>query len=29
LGIAHRVADVEEFFAREVIGDFLSEYENA
>ena len=29
LGIAHRVADVEELFTREVIGDFLSEYENA
>jgi tRNA-specific 2-thiouridylase len=29
LGITHRVADVEELFAREVIGDFLSEYENA
>ena len=29
LGIVHRVADVEESFTREVIGDFLSEYENA
>jgi tRNA-specific 2-thiouridylase len=28
LGIAHRVADVEEFFTGEVIDNFLSEYEN-
>jgi tRNA-specific 2-thiouridylase len=26
LGIAHRVADVEKFFTREVIGNFLAEY---
>lgn len=29
LGMAHRVADVEDFFTREVIDDFVSEYENA
>jgi tRNA-specific 2-thiouridylase len=29
LGIAHRVADVEETFAREVIDNFLSEYRSA
>ena len=29
LGISHRVVDVEELFAREVIDDFLSEYQNA
>jgi tRNA-specific 2-thiouridylase len=29
LGMPHRVADVEEFFTREVIDDFLGEYENA
>jgi len=29
LGMAHRVVDVEEFFSREVIGNFLSEYQGA
>jgi tRNA-specific 2-thiouridylase len=29
LGIPHRVADVEAFFTREVIDNFLSEYQNA
>jgi tRNA-specific 2-thiouridylase len=29
LGIPHRVTDVESFFTREVIDNFLSEYENA
>ncbi len=29
LGIPHRVADVEEFFTREVIDNFVSEYQNA
>jgi len=29
LGIPHRVADVEEFFTREVIDNFLSEYANS
>lgn len=29
LGIPHHVADVEEFFTRQVIDNFLSEYENA
>lgn len=29
LGIPHRVADVEDFFTREVIDNFLSEYHNA
>ena len=29
IGIPHRVADVEKFFAREVIDNFISEYQNA
>ncbi len=29
LGMSHRVVDVEDFFSKEVVGNFLSEYQNA